>query len=125
MTAIRVVCRSCGAEVDSAEVDRDMRCARCVALALIEVDLREYGRLWAKRARYGRCRAPIAGPEKQLARLAKRMSKRLHERITNTELATETLNAALEQARQRADSADGRILVPRVGQEIVGAGARA
>ena len=125
MTAIRVVCRACGAEVDSAEVDREVRCVRCVALALIEVDLQEYGRLWAKRARYGRCRAPIAGPETQLGRLAKRMSKRLHERIANVELATEMLNAALERARQRADSVDGRILVPRVGQEIVGTGARA
>lgn len=125
MTAIRVVCRSCGSEVNSAEVDCEMRCALCMALRLITADLQEYGRLWAKRARYERKHIALGSVYEQITRLTIRMSRKLHERIPDVELATKTLNAALERARQQADSAGGRILVPRVGQELVGAGARA
>jgi hypothetical protein len=125
VTAILVRCSGCGSEVGSTECDRELRCLRCAALALIGADLATYQRLWAKRARYARCNAAVAGPETQLRRLAARMARKLHERITDQTLATEMLNTALEGARQRADSADGRILVPRQGQEILGGGARA
>lgn len=125
MTAILVRCRGCGREVASAECDRDLRCAVCVATGLISLDLQAYQRAWSKRGRYSRARLAVDHIEEQLGRLAKRMSAKLHRGISDVALATETLNAALEQARQRADTADGRILVPRVGQELVGEGARA
>lgn len=109
MTAIRVTCRQCGREVNSAECNRQLHCMRCVALAECSVDLGEYERLWRKRGRYGRAGVALASVEAQLARVAKRMSKRLHDRIRNGEEATEMLNKALEEARQRATSS--RILV--------------
>ena len=125
MTAIRVVCRSCGSEVNSAEVDREMRCVTCVARQLVGPTVREYERLWAKRARYSRSRAPHAALDHQIGRLAIRIGKQVHQRVRPDERAAEVLNLILSEARQRADSSGGRILVPRVGQEIVGAGARA
>lgn len=111
MTAIRVRCRSCGREVDSAECDRQLHCAGCVALAECSADLSEYERLWRKRARYGRAGVALASVEAQLGRVVKRVSKRLHDRLRSGEDATTMLNEALEQARQRATSA--RILVPQ------------
>ena len=125
MPAIRVVCRGCGREVNSAEVDRDVRCTLCVARQVIGPSLRRYQELWAKRTRYRRARAPHAALEHQMGRLATRMARRLHERIRDQKLAADVLNQALSEARQQADSIGGRVLVPRVGQEIVGGGARA
>jgi hypothetical protein len=125
VTAIRVRCQGCGAEVNFAECDRNLRCVTCVAVAAIGQDLQEYQRLWAKRARYARQHIALGGADRQLTRLSIRMSKRLHEHIRDVELATKTLNEQLECARQRADTAGGRILVPRSGQEILGSGVRA
>lgn len=124
MTAIRVLCRGCRQEVNAAECT-DLRCTTCVALDLVADDLASYRRLWAKRARYARARAATISIDQQLRRLALRMSRRLHDRISNPELAAEALNTALERARQAVDTVGGRILVPRIGQEILGAGARA
>lgn len=133
MSAIRVVCRSCGAEVNSAECDRDLRCTSCAAKGLISRDLAEYSRLWAKKARYARMGVALHSDDpdrptpwdEQRLRLQTRMSETLHRRIPNPELATEALNALLSEARQRADTPSGRIVVPRLGQEILGGGARA
>lgn len=124
MTAIRVLCRGCRQEVNSAECT-DLLCTTCVALELVAPELAEYQRLWAKRNRYRRARAPHFALDQQLRRLAQRISQKVHGRIAKPSLAAEALNAALERARQAADSAGGRILVPRYGQEILGAGARA
>ena len=125
MTAIKVTCRRCGREVNSAECDSQLRCTLCVALSLVSQLLSQYEKLWAKRNRYRRAGAPHKALEEQIGRLAIRISTRLHERIANRELAARTLNSALEHARQRADTAGGKIVVPRSGQEIVGSGARA
>ena len=125
MAGLMVVCRGCRAEVDSTTVDRHLRCTSCQAMGLISADLQSYSRLWAKRTRYNRIAAPCRQTELQLVRLVQRMSRRLQERIRDAGAAGELLNAALERARQAADSQDGRILVPRTGQEILGGGARA
>jgi len=125
MTAIRVVCRTCSAEVNSAEVDVAIRCSLCVARALVAQLVSEYERLWAKRTRYRRRGAPHAALEHQIGRLAVRIGGKLHERIRNPQRAGELLNQLLSEARQRADSSGGKILVPRFGHELVGEGARA
>lgn len=125
MTAIRVVCRGCGAEVNSAECDAGLRCTSCAARALVTPSLKRYQELWAKRTRYRRAGAPHVALEAQLGRLALRISRTVHDRVRNPEQATETLNKLLSEARQRGDSPSGRIVVPRVGQEILGGGARA
>lgn len=110
---IRVVCRGCAREVDSAEVDRQVRCAPCSAVASCGELLGQYERLWAKRERYLRARwAASTQVEKALARQVQRLAERLHGRISNVELARETLNGALEGARQRA-TGGGRVLVSR------------
>lgn len=125
MTAIRVICRSCGAEVNSAEVNHDMLCTVCLARELATPLLAEYRRLWAKRSRYLRGRVALDPVQGQLARVVQRIARHMHDRIRNPQLAIATLSAALEEARRSADSVGGRILVPRHGQEIVGEGARA
>jgi|SRR5215472_2621821 len=125
MTAIRVVCRGCGQEVNSAEVDREVRCTLCVARTAVGQLVRQYERLWAKRTRYRRAGAPHVQLERQIGRLAVRIGERLHQRIGNPQRAGEVLNALLSEARQRADSSGGKILVPRLGQELAGEGARA
>ncbi len=103
MTAIRVVCRSCGREVNSAEVDKQMRCAVCVAVSRCSQLLTQYGRLWAKRNRYRRSGGPHAQVEKQLGGMALRIRARLGQYILNPQIAAETLNKALEQARDKAE----------------------
>jgi len=123
--SIRVTCRGCGTEVDSSECDRQVRCGACQVKASIAVELAEYRRLWAKRTRYLRAGASIAGCDRQLGRLAKRIAGKVHQRLLNARQAAEVLNEELSRARQRADTADGRILVPRQGQEVIGSGARA
>ena len=125
MTAIRVRCHGCGREVNSAECDASLRCTSCAARALVAPSLKQYEQLWAKRTRYRRAGAPHAALEAQLGRLAIRISTALHNRIRNPELAGELHRALLSEARQRADTPSGRIVVPRLGQEILGGGARA
>lgn len=111
MTAIRVVCRSCGREVNSAEVDRELHCTICVGRQAIGPSLKRYQELWAKRTRYRRQGHPHAALEQQLGRLATRMAQKLHERIRQPQVAAEVLNEMLSAARRRGD---GGIVVASV-----------
>src|SRR5215472_17393914 len=105
MTAIRVACRSCGREVDSGQVDKQIRCNVCVALARLRSGgmLATYERLWARRIHYLRSGGPHAQVEKQLGEVALRIRARLGQHVFDSQLAAETLNTALEQARQKAE----------------------
>lgn len=112
MTAIRVVCRSCGREVNSAEVDREVRCTICLGRQVIGPSLNRYAELWAKRTRYRRQGHPHAALERQIGKLAVKMSLTLHKHIGQPKVAAEVLNKALEEARQRAAGAE-RTLVAK------------
>jgi len=68
-------CRTCRREIPSDQCV-DLECRSCRVLTAVELDRREYRRLWAKRERLRRHGAALAPVEAQLTRCVVRMQRR-------------------------------------------------
>lgn len=78
----------------------------------ISADLADYKRLWAKRRRYLRMGTPHN--DEQISRIAKRINLKVHAVVTGPK-AISFFNELLHEARQKAETVDGRILVAQPG----------
>lgn len=100
-------CTRCGKPTDTAH-SRDSVCFECLVRQAIAADLDEYTRLWAKRRRY--LRRGATHPDEQLLRVTKRLNAKVHA-VIRGEQGVEFFNRLLAEARDRADTVGGRILV--------------
>ena len=111
MAAIALHCTSCGRETDT-DHSRKAVCIECLVREAVSTDLREYGRLWAKRRRYHRANA--LHNDEQISRMARRINQKVHALIQG-EKAVEFFNRLLHEARGSAETVGGRIVVAQTG----------
>lgn len=109
MIALR--CIRCGKDTDT-DHSRKGVCLECLVREAVAVDLAEYRRLWAKRRRYRRSRAPHH--DEQISRIARRINLKVHALVGGPK-AIEFFNALLHEARGLAESVSGRIVVAQAG----------
>jgi len=108
---IALNCTRCGRPTDT-DHSRGAVCIECLVRKAVSADLAEYRRLWAKRRRY--LRVGASHNDKQITHLATRINRKVHALLSGAQ-AIEFFNALLHEARGRAESLDGRILVAQTG----------
>jgi len=103
-------CSRCGAETDP-DHSRAAVCFECLVREAVATDLAQYERLWSKRRRY--LRRGARHSDEQIMRVAKRLNAKIHA-VIRGEQGADFFNRLLEEARSRADTVGGRILVTPV-----------
>ncbi len=111
MSLIVLRCQRCGKDTDTEHSQQGV-CIECLVRAAVAPDLADYRRLWAKRRRYGRAKAPHN--DEQINRIARRINVKVHGLVSGPK-AVEFFNALLHEARGLAESFSGKIVVAQAG----------